>query len=240
MKVGLIGRGRLGQLIEDHLGQDVELFIHEAHPDNQNPHNQHALEVVCACPIVIAAVPISALEGVLKTVAPLIATNTLFVDVCSVKTIPMELMKTYLPKDVQILGTHPMFGPDSAATTLFGSKIVFCPERVEPRLLKDLKAYLEKVGLTIIETSAQEHDRQISHSLLVTHFIGRTLMEFKASKLAIDTKGYRRLMKILEVVENDSWQLFEDMIHYNPEAKNTLDEWLVAQKSVLEKARVLS
>jgi prephenate dehydrogenase len=36
-----------------------------------------------------------------------------------------------------------------------------------------------------------------------------------AAPLDIDTEGYQRLLRILEVVENDSWQLFADMNRYN-------------------------
>jgi prephenate dehydrogenase len=49
--------------------------------------------------------------------------------------------------------------------------------------------------------------------------IGRTLSEYGASPLDIDTEGYKRLLHILEVVERDTWQLFQDMHHYNPYAK---------------------
>lgn len=236
MKVGLIGRGRLGQLIEYYLGQDVDLAIYEANQEHRSPTRDADLESVCQRPIVIAAVPISELESLLKEVSPLLAPGTLFIDVCSVKTVPINLMKGHLPESVQILGTHPMFGPDSAKKTLFGSKIVFCPERIEPSLLQQITLYLEQVGLNVITTTPEEHDRQISHSLLITHLVGRTLMDFKAESLVIDTKGYRRLMKILEVVENDSWQLFVDMIQYNPQASKTLSEFTLSLSKVLEKA----
>lgn len=39
--------------------------------------------------------------------------NTLFVDVLSVKEFPKRLLLTVLPPEVDILCTHPMFGPDS-------------------------------------------------------------------------------------------------------------------------------
>ena len=50
--------------------------------------------------------------------------------------------------------------------------------------------------------------------------IGRTLMDMNSTSMEIDTKGYRRLLKILETVENDSVQLFNDMNKYNPYAKD--------------------
>lgn len=236
MKVGLIGRGRLGKLIEHYLCQDVDLLVYEEDPQRQSPRFHGSLLDVCQRPIVIAAVQISALPSLLESIAPLLPSGALFVDVCSVKQRPMQEMKNKLPPHVQILGTHPMFGPDSAAHTLFGSKIVLCRERVEDQLYQNLVRYLEGVGLNVIETDPREHDRQISHSLLITHLIGRTLMQFQAKPLGIDTKGYRRLMKILSVVENDSFELFQDMINQNPEALETIHSFQKAMDQVLSKA----
>jgi prephenate dehydrogenase len=144
-------------------------------------------------------------------------------------------MLSILPEDVQLLGTHPMFGPDSAAKTLFGSKVVLCRLRMEESLYQSLKGYLETHGLKIIEASAEEHDRQISSSLLMTHMLGRVLMELDQRELDIDTKGYRRLMKILETVENDSWQLFKDMNEYNPFAQEMRDDFIQAYQTVVKR-----
>jgi prephenate dehydrogenase len=50
----------------------------------------------------------------------------------------------------------------------------------------------------------------------------------------IDTEGYRRLLRILEVVEHDTWQLFEDMHRYNryaSEARRSFMEALGAVES---------
>lgn len=237
MKIGLIGRGRLGKLIEHYLGQDTDLVIYEKELSQASPERKASLDEVCKCKIVIAAVPISALESLLHEIKDLLAPDTLFIDVCSVKETPLHLMKSILPNSVQLLGTHPMFGPDSAAKTLFGSKIVLCPVRVAPELYHNIKAYLETHGLKTIEVTPKEHDRQISSSLLITHLIGRTLMEFKATPLEIDTKGYRRLLKILEVVENDSWQLFVDMNRLNPQAEETKKRFINSLELVLKKLK---
>jgi prephenate dehydrogenase len=71
----------------------------------------------------------------------------------------------------------------------------------------------------VIEATPQQHDEQIATSLSLTHFIGRTLSEYGAKQLDLDTEGYKRLLHILEVVERDTWQLFLDMHRYNPYAK---------------------
>jgi prephenate dehydrogenase len=239
MKIGLIGFGRLGKLIAKNLAQDADLHIYDLEDYTEEITNINAtpssLEEVCSCPIIIPFVPMSALEDLLKKMSPLINKDALVIDVCSVKSEPVRWMQETLPPSVSILGTHPMFGPDSARNTLFGSKIVVCPVRIKDSLLSDITSYLEAHGLKVIQSSPKEHDKQIAHSLLLTHFLGRTLMDFGATDLPIDTKGYRRLMKILETVENDSWQLFADMNEYNPYAESTRQEFISSLMRVNEK-----
>ena len=141
-------------------------------------------------------------------------------------------MHELLPDTVEILATHPMFGPDSAGKSLRRQKMVLCPERIDPKRYLKIKAWLEGKGLILIETSADQHDRQIAVSLALTHFIGRTLSEFGAFQLDIDTEGYKRLLHILEVVSNDTWQLFEDMNHFNPYAGSKRMEFIQAMGKI--------
>ena len=128
-------------------------------------------------------------------------------------------MSEELPESVSILATHPMFGPDSAADSLTDRKICLCRVRVPEKQYNKIKKYLISKGLIVIEATAREHDEQIATSLSLTHLIGRTLSECGAVSLDIDTEGYKRLLRILEVVERDTWQLFLDMHRYNPYAR---------------------
>ena len=128
-------------------------------------------------------------------------------------------MKKLLPKNVQILATHPIFGPDSAKDSVRGRKIVLCRTRISEEFYRKIKENLENAGLIVIEATPEEHDREIAKTLLLTHFIGRGLMEFGAKELSMDTEGYKRLLKILETVRNDTSQLFRDMNDYNGYSK---------------------
>jgi prephenate dehydrogenase len=178
-----------------------------------------AMEETAVQKIVILSVPISALEETLHRVRPHLCDDALVIDVSSVKVLPDRWMAEHLPAGVSYLPTHPMFGPDSAADSLEGKKIVLCPGRIEFPRYESIRSYLEQKGLVVIEASPEAHDREIAVSLALTHFIGRSLSRFGASPLAIDTEGYKRLLHILEVVENDTWQLFSDMNRYNPFAE---------------------
>jgi len=235
--IGLIGYGRFGRLTVQNMAADYRVCVH-TRSTNKGEDIARAggqlvgIEEACAQKIVILCVPISAMQATLKRIAPLLKPGTTVVDVCSVKVFPVQWMKKLLPASVEILATHPMFGPDSAAQSVSGYKIVLCPERINPERYQKIKQVLMDKGLVLIETTADEHDRKIAVSLALTHFIGRTLAEFGAQPLDIDTEGYKRLLHILEVVNNDTWQLFQDMHCYNPYAIEKREAFIAAMERV--------
>jgi prephenate dehydrogenase len=156
------------------------------------------------------------------------------VDVCSVKVYPTQWMKTSLPETVSILATHPIFGPDSAADSLKDHKIFLSPIRIGNKQYQKIKTYLVSKKLVLIESTPEDHDEQIAISLALTHYIGRSLSEFGAAQLSIDSEGYKRLLHILDVVEHDTWQLFCDMHHYNPYAKEKRAAFMQAMQKINE------
>lgn len=233
MKVAVIGHGRLGQFIAKKLAQDFDLGVYDESPRYEIPSSYKiSLKEIKQYKLIILAVPINQMSHVCSQIAPLLTKDQIIIDTCSVKIYPIQILKDLLPSDVQILGTHPMFGPDSAKKTLWGSRIVLCPERINKKNLEDVKVYLEDHGIKVIEATPEEHDKNIAETLILTHFIGRGLISFGAKTREIDTKGHRRLIKILETVENDSLELFYDMNKYNPFAKKMRDKWISALKEI--------
>ena len=230
--IGIIGFGRFGRLMARYLAADFTVRAHDpsvAEADIRAAGAAPApLEAAAAAEVVILAVPISKMEGVLSRVAPYLTPGSLLLDVCSVKEMPLAWMLQAAPASVELIGTHPMFGPDSAADSLQGRKIVLCPVRVQDARLTRVRGYLASKGLQVIETTAVEHDRQIAVSLALTHVIGRALGRMGARPQEIDTEGYQRLLRILEVVEHDTWQLFEDMNRFNPHAAETRQRFMQA------------
>jgi prephenate dehydrogenase len=238
-EIGIIGFGRFGALMCRYMTRDFSVFVYNPSDRREAILKSGArparFEEAAAKENVILSVPISRFQTVLDQLRPCIRPDALVMDVCSVKTFPIKWMKDRLPESVSILATHPMFGPDSAADTLKGRKIVLCRERISDGRYDKVKRYLAQKGLTLIETSAEEHDRQIAVSLALTHFIGRSLEAFGAEPLSIDTEGYNRLLHTLGVVSNDTWQLFEDMHRYNPYAGAVRREFLEALNRIHQK-----
>jgi prephenate dehydrogenase len=221
--IGIIGFGRFGKLTAGYLAQDFDVFVFTRTDKSTEIKKSGAckasLKTVCRQKIVILCVPISALKAVLVEIGPLLNQDSVVVDVCSVKVYPSQWMKASLPETVSILATHPIFGPDSAADSLKDRKIFISPIRIGKKQYQKIKTYLASKELVLIESTPEDHDEQIAVSLALTHYIGRTLSEFGAAPLVIDSEGYKRLLHILGVVEHDTWQLFYDMHRYNPYAQ---------------------
>ena len=238
-QIGVIGLGRFGRLMIRYLAQDFTVTVFDRRGRGNEIEALGAvwgsLASACRCDVVIPAVPISAMEALLGEMAVLLRPDCLVVDVCSVKVFPVQWMRRWLPDSVAILASHPMFGPDSAAASLAGRKIVLCPERIEQARYEKIASYLKSKGLVVIKSTPEAHDRQIAVTLALTHFIGRSLDEYGAKALAVDTEGYQRLLHTLEVVTHDTWQLFADMYRYNPHAGREMRYFLSAAQRIAQR-----
>jgi prephenate dehydrogenase len=224
--IGMVGFGRFGQLAASHLVRGRKMSVKAYDPRASARHAMARLGVlrgslqdVARSKVVILSVPISRMESVLKRIAPLLSPGTLVLDTCSVKVYPVQLMRRILPRSVQILGTHPLFGPDSAANGIRGHRIVLCPVRVNPAARAQIRRFLSSQGLLVFESGAREHDAQMAYTLVLTHFIGRGLLATRARQGRFDTPGYRKFLEVMETVRHDTGQLFRDMNRYNPYAQ---------------------
>lgn len=230
--IGIIGYGRFGALVARELVRDFPILVYDTKQRTSKKSGTSEsgtnfrrgslpsitfmpLRYVCQSDYLILCVPISRLEDALLKIKTFVKPPTIVIDVCSVKEYPVMLMKTILPKNIGIVATHPLFGPDSAATSIEGKKMVMHKVRLDKRAYQQIQDYLTKKGLICIPLSPKEHDRLIAESQVLTHVIGRALQIMKAKKTPIDTEAYERLLYMCEVVQYDTLQLFRDMNQYN-------------------------
>jgi prephenate dehydrogenase len=223
--IGVIGFGRFGRLAIRYLARELRVSVHcreagHAEAIDALGARPASLAEVCTRRIVLLCVPISSLPDILRQIAPLLQPGTLVADVCSVKLYPVQWMEEFLPPGVDILATHPLFGPDSAALSLAGHKMALYPVRIRPGLYRRIRQWLAQKELILLETTPDEHDRQIALSLGLTHFIGRGLERMAAPAVTLDTRAYRRLLQVESMATHDTFQLFEEMHLYNPHARS--------------------
>ncbi len=133
VSIGLIGFGAFGRLVAAHLGPHADLRVHDPFVPADAIAEAGAvpatLAEAAACPVVILATPVATLAAVVERIAPHLRPGALVLDVGSVKVRPAEIMRAALPAHVDIVATHPLFGPQSARDGLRGLKIALCPVR---------------------------------------------------------------------------------------------------------------
>lgn len=219
------------------LATHFNVVAYSRNPNRTCPHNITKVteEEACAADVLIICVAISALENVLKHISPLLGKNTLVMDTCSVKVHPANTMLETLPETVEILATHPMFGPDSGKNGLTGLPLVYCPLRISEKTNTTWKNNFRRMGLKLVEMSPAQHDREAAYTQGVTHFIGRILGQLNLEPSQIATMGYQKLTDIVSQTCNDPWQLFVDLQQYNPYTVEMREKLRYATENMIDK-----
>ncbi len=219
-KVAIIGFGRFGKLMAEILIPFVDVFVISRHKIKDKKYKQIEYSDLKNIDWIILTVPISIIAEILNKIKPFVKKGTIIMDTASVKTFPCQWMEdAFKGEEVELLGSHPMFGPDSAKRGLKGLQIVFCPLNIKKKNLEIIKNIFLKLKLEILITSPREHDEESAISLALVHFIGRGLERARIKDLKISTLGFKRLLQLKENVTNDSEKLFRDMHIFNPYAE---------------------
>ena len=217
--VGLLGFGRFGRMAYEYLRRDKEVRVYDSDSSQlQGIAEATTFEEAVSAPLIVLCVPISAMEDTCKKMAPLLREGQIVVDTCSVKKRPLEWMATHFPESVQILGTHPLFGPDSGKEGVAGLKIALCPARIEQESYHSIQHYLHRLQLVTVEVTAQEHDQQIAKSQAVFHLIAQVMKQLRWASQDISTPGPEAFDRLVKTVQQDTNQLFLDIERENPYA----------------------
>ena len=110
--------------------------------------------------IVIISVPIEETERVAKETAPLMREGSLLLDVSSVKTKVANGIATRIPKSIEYVSIHPLFGPD--IDQMHGQNIVAIPYRTGP-MWKRLHRSFRESGANIWTMTPTQHDRKMAY-----------------------------------------------------------------------------
>ncbi|XP_009763206.1 arogenate dehydrogenase 2, chloroplastic-like [Nicotiana tabacum] len=246
LKIAIIGFGNFGQFIAKAFIQQGHIVLAHSRTDYsliakslnvnffKDPHDiceQHP-------DIVVLCTSINSLERVLRSL-PIqkLKRNTLFVDVLSVKEFPKNIFLQLLPQEFDILCTHPMFGPTSGKDNWKGLPFMFDKVRIgqeESRIqrVNNFINIFEKEGCRMVEMSCSEHDKYAAGSQFITHTIGRVLQKLGPETTPINTKGYEKLLNLMENTTADSFDLYYGLFVYNSNSMEVLERLDMALESV--------
>lgn len=181
------------------------------------------LDEVTDVETLILCVPVQFLEETLIKIKDKLKKDTLVLDVSSVKIKPIELMLKHLPADVNILGTHPLFGPQSGSQGIAGLNMVLCPVRINRLRLRYIKQFLkDELELNLLDRTADVHDKQMAYVQALTHFIGRAVNEMDIPDIEQKTPAYQYLLDIKRNLGKDSLDLFLTIERENPYSEEVL------------------
>ncbi|MEE8155646.1 MAG: bifunctional chorismate mutase/prephenate dehydrogenase [Phycisphaerales bacterium] len=198
-------------------------------------------EAASVADVVLISVPIDVTVQVINELGPHVREDSLLLDVTSIKTGPMQAMLQH--SKASVVGTHPLFGP--SVHSLQGQRIVLTPGRGD-EWLSWLRSMFTARGLSIKETTPQEHDRAMAVVQVLTHFstevIGKTMAQFGVpleGTLQFTSPVY--LMELLMTARHfaQSPQLYASIQTANPLTRQITDAFLEAaaahKKNIQEK-----
>lgn len=219
MKTALIGFGRFGKLFYKFFKNDYDFQIYDKDEFSFNRIKVKSLnQFNNDVNIIFFAIPISSFLDISKILKGKINSNSLIVELSSLKIYPLKILKKYFPEN-KVLGLHPLFGPDSVKQTLKGHQLVVVNQfEMDNQIEYTLKTFLNK-GVEIKYLTPEKHDKLMAYTLCLTQFIGRSLGKLNLPDNTIGTKGYFDLLNIVKRTNNDTLQLFIDMNRYNPYSK---------------------
>lgn len=240
MEIGVYGIGRFGHLWAAMLAKQAALRGDRVLVANRSSFKAPLgttpvdLKRVAQSNALFLCVAISALEEVLTQIAPHLSPTSLLVDTCSIKRYPEQLMKRIAPSTIEILGMHPMFGPDSIQEGE-DQTVVICPIRSSASTVAQWGAILSGMGCRIVQMSSEQHDRKVAYIQGFTHLIGRIAQQMELKESEITTLGYRKILALMQQTCNDSEQLFVDLQRFNPHTPEMLQLFQNAVEEISRK-----
>jgi chorismate mutase/prephenate dehydrogenase len=177
-------------------------------------------EVASRHDLVIVAVPITSTVEVIREAAPAVRAGACITDVTSVKRAPLEAMLEHAPAAVDVVGTHPMFGP--GGDDMDRQRVVVCRGRGEKGLERVRKLY-ESFGAEIIEATPEEHDAQMALIQVLVHektiVLGSVLERMNAGlarSLQFASPIYRTELAMIGRMFSQRGELYADILTSNP------------------------
>jgi prephenate dehydrogenase len=235
MRIGILGYGRFGRALGS--------LLHEAghayrawDPVTEIPSDLRAgsfHELVVAHETLILAVPIRALEGLLKALQPNLRSDQLVFDVGSVKVGPCTQLEEHLGAAVPHVGTHPLFGPVSLARAERPLRVVLCPSPHHPAAAQRVESLFLSLGCEVLRQSPEDHDRVMATTHALTFFIAKGLLAVGAgAELPFTPPSFHAIARTLESVREDAGHLFATLQNENPFAMGAREGLLEALSAI--------
>jgi len=180
--------------------------------------------------VLVIAVPMVEFENVVLSLPGESLRGKLVVEVCPLSSYPKSILLRHLDQDVDIVSSHPMFGPgvhDDPYSTATWDGRPFVYEKVRVADLRRCEAFLDIFGQArcqMVEMTAEQHDKSTADAEFVTHLTGRLLDHQLLPPTPVTSKEYAALCDLADMTSSDSFDLFYGMFKFNDRAKEHLNQ----------------
>jgi len=218
--LGLFGVGAFGAFAIPYLAPFFDLHLHDAHRDTSDIACRHGAKVAdlataASRDILVIAVPFARISSLASAIAAHVRPGALVVDVCSIKVKPLAILTEALPADAEIVGIHPLFGPQSGRAGIRGLAATVCPVRGRSGAAV-VRFLRHRLGLAVRTMSAESHDAQMAYVQGLTHLLGRMVLAVAPPQRVQGTSSFGHLMQMVDTVRHDSDELFHTITVENP------------------------
>jgi len=184
--------------------------------------------------LVLLAVPIPAMEDVIKAIGPFTREDGVVVDIASIKDAPVRTMLKHCRGEV--IGSHPLCGPH--VSSLQGQLVFIHPAR-STYWFDWYKSFLLTHQANVVEIDPLRHDRLMARVQVLRHVFllcfGRSLM-----RLDFDLEGdmplsgpwFTQLIGMLSHQLQQDPELYADLASHNPAAEEVFNEFVNAADEV--------
>jgi prephenate dehydrogenase len=197
----------------------------------RNPHTKNgpiSRTFVAESDLLLLAVPVRALEALVREIGPWTRRDGLVVDITSLKEQPVQWMLRHC--NGEVIGSHPLFGP--SIDSLKDQIVFVCPAR-STRWIGWFRAFFQGKGAKIIDMDARHHDHLMAHIQALRHLLllcfGRTLKELDfdlGSDLPRSGPWFQTLVGLLANQMQQAPDLYADITIHNPMATEVFDTFL--------------
>ncbi|TXG50034.1 hypothetical protein EZV62_025909 [Acer yangbiense] len=245
LKIGILGFGPFGQFLaktmikQGHILQATSRSDHSqlCHHLGISFFREEREFIEADNDVILICTSILSLSQVLNNL-PLhsLKRPTLIAEVLSVKEHARNVLLQVVPEEMDLLCTHPMFGPESGKIGWQGLPFVYDKVRIrDEATCSSFLHIFQSEGCKMVEMSCEEHDKIAARSQFLTHTIGRTLSEMEIESTSMNTKGFETLVQLKESSVRNSYDLFSGLFIYNRFAKQELQNLELALEKVKQK-----
>eukprot|EP00546_Thalassionema_frauenfeldii_P013831 CAMPEP_0178927106 /NCGR_PEP_ID=MMETSP0786-20121207/18971_1 /TAXON_ID=186022 /ORGANISM="Thalassionema frauenfeldii, Strain CCMP 1798" /LENGTH=701 /DNA_ID=CAMNT_0020602437 /DNA_START=151 /DNA_END=2256 /DNA_ORIENTATION=- len=238
LQIGIIGFGTFGQFlarrfVKQHKVRCTDQLDKSADADNIGVDYFASYDManfLKGIDVLVLAVPLVEFENVVLSLPTDSLRGKLVVEVCPLSSHPKAILLRHLDQDIDIISSHPMFGPgvhDDPYSTATWDGRPFVYEKVRVTDVRRCETFLEIFGearCQMVEMTAEQHDTSTADAEFVTHLTGRLLDHQLLPPTPVTSKEYAALCDLADMTSSDSFDLFFGMFKFNDRAKEHLNK----------------